>query len=82
MGRALSSFAESVVQLRRSEHRGQSLMRCRAQLAVGRRLEEGTPAGQVGARGRLRDESWEAKAAEFERVALALLSPETAGSRR
>jgi hypothetical protein len=38
---------------------------------VGRRLEGGVPPGQAGARACLEDESWEAKAALFERLALA-----------
>jgi glycosyltransferase involved in cell wall biosynthesis len=41
-----------------------------ARLVV-RRLEEGVPAEQIRARGRLADEGWEAKAALFERLALA-----------
>ena len=41
---------------------------------VGRRLEDGVAAEQIEARSRLRDESWEAKAALFERLAMALPS--------
>jgi hypothetical protein len=47
-----------------------------ARLVV-RRLEEGVSAEQLRARARLEDESWQAKAALFERLALALPSTTT-----
>jgi glycosyltransferase involved in cell wall biosynthesis len=52
-----------------------------ARLVV-RRLAEGVCAEQTRARTRLQDENWEAKAALFERLALALPSPSTTESAR
>ncbi len=52
-----------------------------ARLVV-RRLKEGVPAEQIRARAGLQEESWEAKAALFERLALALPSTSTTESSR